>query len=79
MYFKSLDNAITLYLRQSGKTQGQLAREVGMAENTFSWKRRGANGKEFSLDEIRTVAKVIGMTSFDDLLSDFVTALTAVA
>lgn len=79
MYFESLDNAIALYLRKSGKTQAQLAKEVGMAENTFSWKRRGANGKEFSLDEIRTVAKVIGLTSFDGLLSDFVSALTAVA
>lgn len=70
MYFKSLDDEITLYLRRTGKTQAQLAEEVGMAENTFSWKRRGVRDKEFSLDEVVRVAKTIGMESIDGLLTD---------
>ena len=49
MYFESLDTAIAVYLRKEHKTQEELARDLGMAPNTFSWKRRGVDGKEFSV------------------------------
>ena len=78
MYFKSLDEEIALYLRRTGKTQAQLAEECGMADNTFSWKRRGVRGKEFSVGEVSRVAKVIGLTSFDGILADYEAALEAV-
>lgn len=78
MYFKSLDEEITLYLRRTGKTQAQLAEECGMAENTFSWKRRGVRGKEFSLDEVRRVAKAIDLSTFDGILADCAEALAVV-
>lgn len=76
MYFQSLDEQIAAYLRREHKTQDQLARELGMAPNTFSWKRRGAEGKEFSVSEVRRVAKKIGLTTFDGILADYAKALT---
>lgn len=79
MYFANLDEQITLYLRRTGRTQAQLAEECGMADNTFSWKRRGVRGKEFSIDEVRRVAKAIGLTTFDGILADYAAALEEVA
>lgn len=79
MYFANLDEQIALYLHRTGKTQAQLADECGMADNTFSWKRRGVRGKEFSMDEVRRVAEVIGLTSFDCILADYAAALEGVA
>lgn len=79
MYFKSLDEEIALYLHRTGKSQAQLAEEVGMSDNTFSWKRRGVRGKEFSFDEVTRVAKTIGLTSFDGIMADFEAALAGVA
>lgn len=79
MYFKSLDEEIALYLHRTGKTQAQLAEEVGMAANTFSWKRRGERGKEFSLNEVKRVAKAIGLQSYDGIMADFKAALAEVA
>lgn len=38
-----------------------------MAPNTFSWKRRGVEGKEFSVAEVKRVAEVIGLTTFAPL------------
>ena len=70
MYYKTLDDEIALYPHRTGKTQAQLAEEVGMASNTVSWKRRGERGKEFSLGEVVRVARAIGLTSIDGLLSD---------
>lgn len=79
MYFASLDEAITLYLRRTGKTQKELAHDVGMAANTFSWKRRGERGREFTLDEVAHVAKTIGMTSLDGVMADIKRELVGVA
>lgn len=79
MYFENLDKEITMYLRKTGKSQAQLADEVGMAVNTFSWKRRGVRGKEFTIDEVRRVADAIGLESFDGILADFANALGTVA
>ena len=69
MYFESLDDAITLHLRKTGKTQAQLASEMDMAENTFSWKRRGV--REWSLTDACQLARICGMESIDGVLSDY--------
>ncbi len=50
-----------------------------MAANTFSWKRRGERGKEFSLNEVKRVAKAIGLQSYDGIMADFKAALAEVA
>lgn len=69
MYFESIDDAITLYLRKTGKTQAQLAEEMGMAENTFSWKRRGM--REFTLSEACRLATIIGTNFMDGVITDY--------
>ena len=69
MYFESIDDAITLHLRKTGKTQAQLAEEMDMAENTFSWKRRGV--REFTLGEACRLATIIGTNSVADAIADY--------
>lgn len=64
-YHVQIDNAITVYLRRNSKTQAQMASELGMSENTFSWKRRGI--KEFTLSELLAVSRMCGMTP-DEML-----------
>lgn len=59
MYYPLLDDAITLHLRKTGKTQATLAKELGMSENSLSWKRRGT--REFTLGEAAKVAKITGL------------------
>ena len=39
-------------------TQAELADQMGMATNTFSWKRRGI--REFTLTEAARLCKIIG-------------------
>lgn len=72
MYFQSIDDAITLHLRRTGKTQGQLAEEMGMAENTFRWKRRGE--RDFTLPETVRLARIVGLQSIDEAVSDYLVA-----
>ena len=60
MYFPAIDNAITIYLRQTGSTQKELASEIGMSSNSLSWKRRGI--RQWTLDELAELAKVLGKT-----------------
>lgn len=60
MYFPQIDDAITIHLRRTGKSQLQLAKEVGVAPNTFSWKRRGV--REWTLSEIVKLSEIIGVT-----------------
>ncbi len=79
MYFASLDEAITLYLRRTNTTQEQLAKDCDMSDVTFSRKRRGVYGKEFSINEVARVAKVIGLTSFDGIMADVQRELAGVA
>lgn len=69
MYFKSLDGAIAAWLRTTGTTQGQLARELGMAENSLSWKRRGI--RSFTLEEACRLAHAIGLGTLDGALSEY--------
>lgn len=60
-YYPALDEAVAVYLRRHGMTQEEFARDVmGMATNTFSWKRRGV--REFTLSEATVLADAVGMT-----------------
>lgn len=59
MYHKILDEAIRLHLSETGKTQGQLARELGMSEGSLRWKRRGS--REFTVAEAARIANITGL------------------
>lgn len=65
MTFNGIDEAIAAYLRRTGKTQAELAEELGMSENTLSWKRRGK--REFKLSEVIRIAEVTGC-SLDEMV-----------
>lgn len=58
MYFPQIDEAIKVYLARSGRTQFDLAKEMGISSNTFSWKRRGI--REFTLSEVVKLGQIIG-------------------
>ncbi|MDY3982206.1 helix-turn-helix domain-containing protein [Paraeggerthella sp. LCP19S3_G8] len=60
MYYEALDEAVTLYLKRASMTQDALAERMGMAPNTFSWKRRGI--REFSLSEASRLADIVGIS-----------------
>lgn len=60
MYYEALDEAVTLYMKRNGLTQEQMAEKMGMASNTFSWKRRGI--REFSLGEASRLADIVGVS-----------------
>lgn len=60
MKYPNLDAEIAAYLRREGMTQAELAERMGMSENTFSWKRRGSMGREFSLGETTKLADLMG-------------------
>lgn len=60
MKYPNLDAEIAAYLRREGMTQAELAERMGMSENTFSWKRRGSMGREFSLGEATKLADLMG-------------------
>ena len=62
-YFPAIDDAITLYLKRHDMTQAQLASEMGMSENTFSWKRRGI--REWGFTEASKLCDILGMTIDD--------------
>lgn len=64
MYYPKLDAAIAAHQRANGLTQADMAARVGMAENTFSWKRRGV--KEFSLSEATRLCDLLG-ASLDEV------------
>lgn len=67
-YHPALDEALAVFLRRNGMTQEEFARNVmGMAPNTFSWKRRGV--REFSLSEAIAISDAIG-APLDDLISE---------
>lgn len=65
-YCKAIDREITLFLRDYGVTQGELAKSLGMSENTLRWKRNGKH--EWKLSEIVKLAKVMGV-SLDEVLA----------
>lgn len=59
-YSPFIDKEIAGYLRTQGITQAELASQLGMTENTFSWKRRGI--REFKWSEVCTLADLIGFS-----------------
>ena len=67
MTFRTIDEAVAAYLRRTGKTQAELAEEIGMSENTLSWKRRGI--REFKLSEVARLADICRF-SLDDVLEE---------
>lgn len=67
VYYPKLDAAIAAHQRKNGLTQADMAARVGMAENTFSWKRRGA--KEFSLSEATRLCDILG-ASLDEMTAE---------
>ena len=71
MKFPNLDAEIAAYLRRTGMTQAELAERMGMSENTFSWKRRGVDGKEFSMTEAVALSEMTGK-SLDYLVSGMI-------
>lgn len=62
-YVPELDEAIELYLHRTKMTQADLAADMGMAENTFSWKRRGI--KEFTLTEAAFLCDLVKVRLYD--------------
>lgn len=64
MTFTGIDEAIAAYLRRNGKTQAELAKELGMSENTLSWKRREI--REFKFSEVVKVTEITGF-SIDEM------------
>lgn len=58
-YYPAIDEAIAAYLRRNNMNQAQLASEMGMAENTFSWKRRGV--RDWSLPEASRICAIVGI------------------
>ena len=63
-YIESIDNAITVYLRRSGKTQDKLAEEIGMTAASLMNKRKGLT--DFKLSELVKLSGIVGL-SLDDL------------
>lgn len=63
VYYPVLDEAIAAYMRRSGLNQAEFAQKMGMAPNTFSWKRRGV--REFSLSEATKICDITGISLAD--------------
>ncbi len=68
-YYPAIDEAIAAYLRRKNMTQAQLASEMDMAENTFSWKRRGV--RDWSLPEAARICSIVGIC-LDEAIAEVV-------
>lgn len=66
-FYPALDEAITLHLRRYGMKQADLAAELDMSENTFSWKRRGI--KDFYTSEIIKLCNILGIELCDAVVA----------
>ena len=56
-YHENIDNVITIYLRKTGKTQEQLANEIGLnTGEALSMKRAGKT--EFKLSEVVSLCEI---------------------
>lgn len=58
-YMRNLDVAVASYMREHNVSQGQLAAELGMSENSMSAKMRGV--KEFWVGELVTLCEIVGL------------------
>lgn len=66
-FYPALDDAITLYMRRRGISQEELAAEMHMAPNTFSWKRRGI--RDFTLSETKRLCDILGIDVGDAVVA----------
>ena len=66
MYYPNIDYAVTVFMRKNGVTQRQLAEQMLMCDNSFSWKRRGL--RDWSLPEAVKLSNILGL-SLDVLTS----------
>lgn len=66
-HHQALDDEITLYLKRHSMTQSDLAKMMGMTENTFSWKRRGI--RDFSLTEAIALCNILNIELRDALIA----------
>ena len=65
-YCKAIDMAITCYMREHRMTQGEMAKKLGMSENTLRWKRNGTS--DWKLAELVQLAHTCDI-SMDDVLA----------
>ncbi len=66
-YYPRIDKEIVVYLHNYNIPQSKLAEEMGMAENTFSWKRRGV--RDFILTEAIKLCRILGIDLRDALVA----------
>ena len=67
-YRENMDGRIALHLFKTGKTQEQLANEIGLKTGeALSMKRSGKT--DFKLSEAVKLAKIMGI-SLDELIND---------
>lgn len=59
MYHETLNHVITQHLHETGKTQRQLARELGVSEGALVRKRCGS--REFTVAEAARLARITGL------------------
>lgn len=57
-------------LKSNGATQGDLAKEIGITEQTFSEKLNERKGRDFNLGEVVKLKKLLGITN-DELIDIF--------
>ncbi len=60
VYFPAVDEAFAVYQLRTGKTLEDIAKQLHMAYNTFTAKRRGEG--EFTFTEILHVCNLLGLT-----------------
>lgn len=58
---KNIDSHITVHMRTTGKTQEDVARELGMSSVQFSRKRRGVDNAVWRLDEVIDICDILKM------------------
>lgn len=63
-YVENIDNAITVFLRRTNSTQGQLAKDLGMVDETLAAKRKGI--RDFKVSELVMLAQLMNV-SLDEL------------
>lgn len=66
-FYPALDEAITLHLRRYEMSQADLAAEMDMAVNTFSWKRRGV--RDFTLGETIKLCNILNIEIRDAVVA----------
>lgn len=60
---QNIDDAVTVYLRRSGSTQGDLASRFPLSELQFSRKRKGE--ADWKMSELVTLSEIVGKSVSD--------------